>query len=108
MYKNNIMRKIIVNALLLLSLSVVMISCETTKKEAPQDNLDTTKKVEQENKAEGHEHDDVAGVVYQCPMKCEADKTYSEPGSCPVCKMDLKEVAAADVESSEAEEESPE
>lgn len=31
-------------------------------------------------------------VVYQCPMKCEADKTYDEPGSCPVCKMDLKEV----------------
>lgn len=29
------------------------------------------------------------GVVYQCPMKCEGDKTYDEPGSCPVCKMDL-------------------
>ncbi|WP_008635437.1 SCO family protein [Bizionia argentinensis] len=27
--------------------------------------------------------------VYQCPMECEGDKTYTEPGSCPVCKMDL-------------------
>ena len=29
-------------------------------------------------------------VVYQCPMKCEGDKTYSKIGSCPICKMDLK------------------
>ena len=29
-------------------------------------------------------------VVYQCPMDCEAGKTYHESGSCPVCKMDLK------------------
>ena len=31
-------------------------------------------------------------AAYQCPMKCEGDKTYDKPGSCPVCKMDLKEV----------------
>ena len=30
--------------------------------------------------------------VYQCPMDCEKGKTYEEPGSCPVCKMDLKKV----------------
>lgn len=31
--------------------------------------------------------------TYQCPMKCEGvDKTYDKPGSCPVCKMELKEV----------------
>ncbi len=29
-------------------------------------------------------------MSYQCPMHCEGDKTYAEPGSCPVCKMDLK------------------
>jgi len=28
-------------------------------------------------------------AVYQCPMKCEGDKTYDSIGSCPVCKMDL-------------------
>ncbi len=29
-------------------------------------------------------------VVYYCPMKCEGDKTYDEPGQCPECGMDLK------------------
>ena len=33
--------------------------------------------------------------TYQCPMKCEEDKTYGEEGSCPVCKMDLKKVEVA-------------
>ena len=31
-------------------------------------------------------------VLYECPMHCEGDKTYDQPGNCPVCKMDLKEV----------------
>lgn len=26
---------------------------------------------------------------YHCPMNCEGDKTYPEPGSCPVCGMGL-------------------
>ena len=26
---------------------------------------------------------------YQCPMKCEGEKTYEEPGICPVCNMHL-------------------
>ena len=42
----------------------------------------------EEHHEEGaHEH-----VMYQCPMKCEGDKTYDKAGSCPVCGMDLKEV----------------
>ncbi|MEP0712797.1 SCO family protein [Algoriphagus sp.] len=31
---------------------------------------------------------------YSCPMKCEGHKTYEEPGSCPVCKMDLVKVSS--------------
>ncbi len=31
--------------------------------------------------------DDLA--IYQCPMKCEGDKTFHQPGNCAVCKMDL-------------------
>ena len=27
---------------------------------------------------------------YQCPMKCEGDKTYAKAGKCPVCNMNLK------------------
>lgn len=37
---------------------------------------------------EHHEH----VAMYQCPMKCEGEKTYDEAGSCPVCNMDLKEM----------------
>lgn len=47
-----------------------------------------------ENKETGHtEHmEGEEHTIYQCPMKCEGDKTYTEEGSCPVCGMDLKEV----------------
>ncbi len=27
---------------------------------------------------------------YQCPMKCEQEKTYDKPGKCPVCGMEIK------------------
>jgi len=30
-----------------------------------------------------------ASAKYQCPMKCEGDKTYDHPGNCPVCNMKL-------------------
>ena len=29
--------------------------------------------------------------IYYCPMHCEAEKTYIQPGNCPVCGMDLVE-----------------
>ena len=41
---------------------------------------------------ETEQTDQVAQAKYQCPMKCEGDKTYDEPGKCPKCGMDLKEV----------------
>lgn len=31
-------------------------------------------------------------IAYQCPMKCEGEKTFKEAGNCSICKMDLKEV----------------
>lgn len=36
---------------------------------------------------------------YACPMRCEGDKTYAEAGKCPVCKMELQEVALAETDS---------
>ena len=30
--------------------------------------------------------------VFYCPMHCEGEKTYDEPGNCPVCGMDLVEL----------------
>lgn len=35
--------------------------------------------------------EELATKIYQCPMDCEKGKSYTEEGSCPVCKMDLKE-----------------
>lgn len=35
---------------------------------------------------------EMAAAAYACPMDCEDGKTYTEPGTCPVCGMDLKEV----------------
>jgi hypothetical protein len=32
----------------------------------------------------------VPGAKYICPMNCEDGKTYDEPGTCPVCNMDLE------------------
>lgn len=31
-------------------------------------------------------------AVYQCPMKCEGEKTYPAAGQCPVCGMDLEKI----------------
>ncbi|TDB62313.1 heavy metal-binding domain-containing protein [Arundinibacter roseus] len=40
-----------------------------------------------------------AAKHYACPMKCEGEKTYDAAGTCPVCKMDLAEVAMAEADS---------
>jgi Cu(I)/Ag(I) efflux system membrane fusion protein len=41
-----------------------------------------------------NEHDHSVDVSsegsYVCPMRCEGDKTYSQPGTCPVCNMKLE------------------
>ena len=33
-----------------------------------------------------------APKVYQCPMKCEGERTYAKLGKCPKCGMDLQDV----------------
>ena len=45
-------------------------------------------------------------VTYQCPMKCEGEKTYSESGTCPVCNMDLLPKEGNPILSDEISEES--
>ncbi|MDR6808297.1 DNA repair exonuclease SbcCD ATPase subunit [Dyadobacter sp. BE34] len=40
----------------------------------------------------------VSEKKYACPMKCEGEKTYAEAGKCPVCKMELQEVALAETD----------
>ncbi|MEX2427537.1 MAG: heavy metal-binding domain-containing protein [Bacteroidales bacterium] len=43
----------------------------------------------------GHENKTMSKTVYQCPMKCEGDKTYNAPGNCPVCNMKLVAVKSS-------------
>jgi len=48
------------------------------------------KKAEKEKKPQNNQEG--TGTFY-CPMHCEGDKTYSKPGDCPVCGMDLVQEA---------------
>ena len=45
-----------------------------------------------ETKHQHNQKNETGTSTYQCPMKCEGDKTYDQPGNCPVCNMHLKPV----------------
>ncbi len=46
----------------------------------------------EEHHEEMNEHEEEGEqAMYQCPMKCEGDKTYKENVPCPKCGMDLVE-----------------
>ena len=80
------MKKSILLVAAIFSIAVMFTSCKETKKE----------EVKTESH-DGHDHESeemASADVYQCPMDCEKGKTYDAEGSCPVCKMDLKEKAA--------------
>ncbi len=53
--------------------------------------------IDEQNSEKCHqENEDVKNPVagngiFYCPMRCEDNKTYSEPSDCPVCGMDLLE-----------------
>ncbi|SEI66988.1 hypothetical protein SAMN05216327_103162 [Dyadobacter sp. SG02] len=51
-----------------------------------------------EKESAGTETHAVSEKKYACPMQCEGDKTYAEAGKCPVCKMELQEVALAETD----------
>lgn len=63
--------------------SIAFTACKNTPKAT--ENADATEATEATDK--------MAVVEYQCPMKCEGDKTYAEMGKCPECGMDLKALA---------------
>ena len=44
---------------------------------------------EHHNHAEHEGSGTASGAIYFCPMKCEGDKVYDQPGNCPVCHMKL-------------------
>ena len=81
------MKKSILILVAFFSFTVLFTACKETKKED----------VKTESNDSSSEE-----MVYQCPMDCEDGKTYEAKGPCPVCKMDLKEVAV-DADSKHAE-----
>jgi len=104
------MKKITFAIALFLTLGLVLTSCNEAKKDEVKQGQEEVQEVEKEAgkikevaESEAHDHsEDMAMAMYQCPMKCEADKTYDKEGKCPKCNMDLKKVEKE--ESNDAEE----
>jgi len=83
------MKKIILILAMIFAVSITVTSCKKDKK-------DEAKEATAKEMASNDE-------IYQCPMDCEHGKSYTEAGSCPVCKMDLKaKKAGADHKHSDA------
>lgn len=83
------MKKLILMLAVVTVVSIAFTSCKSDKK----DDVKTEEKV-----------DVASNEVYQCPMNCEDGKSYTEAGSCPVCKMDLK-AKTVDMDGGESHEE---
>ncbi len=89
--------------MLLFVLGIVFTACDNVKNDKETKEI-VSKENEQtkEDLEKDHDHGyEMAMGAYQCPMKCEGEKTYAEEGSCPKCKMDLKKVEAASKEEAE-------
>ena len=116
------MKKISIALALFLTIGLVLTSCENTSKGVKKDAKEMGKEIKKEAKKAGKSIEKGAKEVgeaadegatkvgnavdkgvektkdvlamndYQCPMKCEGDKVYHEPGKCPKCNMDLKKI----------------
>ncbi|MDM9630292.1 heavy metal-binding domain-containing protein [Robiginitalea aurantiaca] len=75
------------------SLLVVFLTLLFTATSCKEEKKAETKSTETEVQTGDTESQLMAEAHYQCPMDCEDGKTYGEPGTCPVCKMDLKPVS---------------
>lgn len=71
------MKKQIITTALLLTVSMFIVSCGRNSPETKSEKSATEESVTSQ---------------YQCPMKCESEKTYDKPGQCPTCNMDLEKV----------------
>ena len=87
------MKRIVLTGMVIFSVGLFVTSCNENKK--IKEDVKTEKQ-EEADVDKDSKKSEIAAAEYQCPMKCEADKTYHEPGACPVCKMDLKEVKKGD------------
>ncbi|MEN8186334.1 MAG: heavy metal-binding domain-containing protein [Bacteroidota bacterium] len=102
------MKKFNLTLAVLVIFGLAITSCNQTKKEDVNKEItevNTEVTEEAQELKEVTESEEIAMAVYACPMKCEAEKTYSEEGSCPKCNMDLKKV---ETEEENHEEKAPE
>jgi hypothetical protein len=79
-------QKIFIKTFMVLAISFAFYACNNQE---PKEDQEQTEQVVADTTVKPTEE---LTAVYQCPMKCEGDKTYSEPGKCPKCEMDLKKV----------------
>ena len=79
------MKSILKTALAIISISATM-SITSCGSETKKEIMDV----------EHSEHSDSTANAYMCPMNCENGKTYSEPGKCPKCGMDLEQINNAE------------
>lgn len=99
------MKKNILTLAVLFVMGFAFTSCNETKKETEEVATELTEETADEVEvAKEVISEDLAMAAYQCPMKCEGEKTYTKAGTCPTCNMDLKKVEVAAEESVEVEE----
>ena len=84
------MKKLILSIAVVAMIAFTVTSCKSDAKKDAEEVTTEVKKETEETKESG----DMAMAKYQCPMKCEGEKTYDKPGQCPTCKMDLKKMEA--------------
>ena len=85
----------VVAAILFAAGSITLTGCgNSANKKSTEHQHEATEAEHQHDKMDQQQHEsgEMAEAHYQCPMKCEGDKTYDEPGKCPVCKMKMKKV----------------
>ena len=69
-------------------------SNEEHRESDPKDEMQETHSCSCGNRYQNHQKRDLyTKTVFQCPVKCEADKTYHITGNCPVCNMPLEPIA---------------
>ena len=86
------MKKVIIVLAIVFTTNFILTSCKSEKKEVKKEQV-TSDKTEVADKD-----------VYQCPMKCEKEKTYDKEGKCPVCEMKLRKKKTENQDNHEGDE----
>ena len=79
------MKKQIISLSVTLIITLAIISCGSKSSTSQ-----TTSSNPEQMAADTVDASKPVAAVYQCPMKCEGEKTYDQAGKCPKCGMDLE------------------